>query len=107
IERQSERGFEPTRPVTPVSGVPTDKMSSAAQSQSSHAASQLQRKPQTTTPIPDPVETAAVDTLVEEGKLEEALTQYKVLAKKHPTNKELRAGIELCEGLKALAIRDR
>jgi hypothetical protein len=107
IEKQSERGFEPTRPHTPVSGVPTDKMSSTAQAQSSQTASQLGRRGQTTTPLPEPVDTTAVEALVEEGKLEEALTQFKVLAKKHPANKELRAGIELCEGLKALAIRDR
>lgn len=106
IEKQSERGFEPTRPVTPATAIPTDKMSAAAQSHSAQTSAQLQRN-KTTTPIPEPVDTAAVDALVEDGKLDEALAQFKLLAKKHPANKELRAGIELCEGLKALAIRDR
>ena len=35
------------------------------------------------------------------------MSQFRSLAKKHPQDRGLRAGIELCEGLKALVIRDR
>jgi hypothetical protein len=54
-----------------------------------------------------PADAAAVEDLVEAGKLEEALAAYRVLAKKHPSDRVLRAGIELCEGLRSLAARDR
>nr|MBA3819634.1 hypothetical protein [Deltaproteobacteria bacterium] len=37
----------------------------------------------------------------------EALAAYKLLARQHPADRTLRAGIELCEGLAALAQRDR
>jgi hypothetical protein len=48
-----------------------------------------------------------VEELVEAGKLDEALAAYKLLAKKHPNDRTYRAGIELCEGLRALGLRDR
>jgi hypothetical protein len=95
------RGFEPTKPMPPGNipaearpGGPTDKLPPAPS-----------RK---LTPVPiEPVDTSAMDTLVEEGKLDEALAQYRILAKKHPQDRAVRAGIELCEGLKALVERDR
>jgi hypothetical protein len=52
-------------------------------------------------------DTAAVDELVDAGKFEEALATFRMLAKKHPQERVYRAGIELCEGLRALANRDR
>ncbi len=94
IER-SERAFEATRPLTPASGVGTDKLPSPPP----------RRAP--TAPTAEPVDTSAMEVLVDDGKLDEALAQYKAMAKKHPHDRGLRAGIELCEGLKALAIRDR
>jgi DnaJ-domain-containing protein 1 len=95
------RGFEPTKPMPPGGipaearpGVPTDKLPPAGS-----------RRP---TPVPlEPVDTSAMDALVEDGKLDEALAQYRNLAKKHPQDRAVRAGIELCEGLKALNERDR
>jgi hypothetical protein len=62
-------------------------------------------KPTVTTA--DGTDTTAVETLLEEGKLDDALAGYRILTKKHPQDKGLRAGIELCEGLRALAARDR
>jgi len=88
----SSRHFDPTRPL-PSSGA-TGKLPSAGT-----------RKP--TLPFVEPVDTSAVDALVDEGKYDEALSQFRSLAKKHPQDRGLRAGIELCEGLKALVIRDR
>jgi hypothetical protein len=65
-------------------------------------------------PIPEKLQTpvsvadgTAVDELIEAGKLDEALAAYRMLAKKHPHERTYRAGIELVEGLKSLANRDR
>lgn len=69
-----------------------------------------ERTPVLTQPIPvvtDAMEATALEDLLDQGKIEEALSGYKVLAKKQPQDRTLRAGVELCEGLKALAQRDR
>jgi len=62
-------------------------------------------------PSPEPAadndETAALEAMIEDGKLDEALAGYRALAKKSPQDRAHRAGIELCEGLKALVQRDR
>ena len=50
---------------------------------------------------------AAIEELLDAGKLDDALAAYKVLAKKHPSDRTFRAGIELCEGMRAMAQRDR
>lgn len=78
-----------SRVKTPQLGVPTDK------------------KRATTSPIGEPVDSTSLEILVEEGKLDEALAGYRSLLKKHPQERTCRAGIELCEGLKALVARDR
>ena len=52
-------------------------------------------------------DTAALEVLIDEGRIDEALAQYRMLAKKQPNDRSYRAGIELCEGLRALAQRDR
>ncbi len=57
--------------------------------------------------IGDPVDVAAIEDLVDQGRLDEALAAYKAIAKRHPQDRNLRAGAELCEGLLALAARDR
>lgn len=96
IDRRDPRSFEPTRQMTPPAGVPTDWLPPAGSARRSGA-----------TAVQEPVDTTAVDTLVEEGKLDEALAQFRSLAKKHPQDRGVRAGIELCEGLKSLGERDR
>ncbi|MGN6105138.1 MAG: DnaJ domain-containing protein [Kofleriaceae bacterium] len=50
---------------------------------------------------------AALEDLIDAGRLDEALAGFKLLSKKHPQDRPLRAGIELCEGLLALQLRDR
>lgn len=60
-----------------------------------------------TAPAPEPVDSSALEELLDQSKLDEALAGYKTMAKKHPQDRTLRAGIELCEGLQALAARDR
>lgn len=48
-----------------------------------------------------------IEELIDQGKHGEALAKYRALSKKHPNDRTLRAGIELCEGFNALAARDR
>ncbi len=64
------------------------------------------RRP-STSPVGEGSDTSAQDQLIDEGKLDDALASYRVLAKKNPQDRAARAGIELVEGLKAIASRDR
>jgi len=64
------------------------------------------RRP-STSPVPEGADTSAMEALIDEGKLDEAIAQYRALAKKAPQDRGARAGVELVEGLKALAARDR
>jgi tetratricopeptide (TPR) repeat protein len=52
-------------------------------------------------------DTSAADALIEQGKYDEALAVYKIYARKHPGDRIAKAGIELAEGLRSLAQRDR
>ncbi|MGE0868789.1 MAG: DnaJ domain-containing protein [Kofleriaceae bacterium] len=68
------------------------------------------RKPMLAAPPPvlaDSSDSSRIDQLLLAGKFDEALAACKVMSKKHPQDRSLRAGIELCEGLRALAARDR
>ena len=49
----------------------------------------------------------AIDALLDQGKFDEAIVAAKVLSRKHPNDRTFRAGIEVCEGLRALSMRDR
>ncbi|MDQ3341891.1 MAG: hypothetical protein M4D80_42635, partial [Myxococcota bacterium] len=72
-----------------------------------------EKRPAGTSPPPAPVahvesaEHGALEEMLDSGRYDEALSAYRILAKKHPNDRTLRAGIELCEGLSALAQRDR
>lgn len=96
LEARSAEKSGPTPAVrqTPARGVATDRLPPS-------------QKRATASPIAEPVDTSPLDALLEEGKLEEALVGYRNLVKKHPQDRTCRAGIELCEGLKALVARDR
>jgi hypothetical protein len=59
------------------------------------------------TPTTEPVDVSALEELLDQGKLDEASTAYKLMAKKHPSDRSVRAGVEVCEGMRALAGRDR
>jgi len=52
-------------------------------------------------------ELAALEDLIDQGRLDEALAGYRMLARRHTHDRNARAGVELCEGLLALAARDR
>lgn len=56
---------------------------------------------------PLPANDNELEALIDAGKLDEAGAAYKIAAKKNPSDRALRAGVELVEGLKALAARDR
>ncbi len=49
----------------------------------------------------------AAEGLLESGRYDEALAVFKIYARKNPGDRQARAGIELSEGLRALAQRDR
>jgi hypothetical protein len=71
---------------------------------------QTDRKPITSSPPPVLTEVSdgsPLEALLDEGRLDEAVAAYKVMAKKHPQDRSFRAGIELCEGLRAMTHRDR
>lgn len=55
----------------------------------------------------DPADLATLEELIDEGRLDEALSGYRMLARRHPQERALRAGVELVEGLLALRLRDR
>jgi hypothetical protein len=55
----------------------------------------------------DPAELAALEELIDHGRLDEALAGFRTLAKRHAHDRNVRAGVELCEGLLAIAARDR
>jgi hypothetical protein len=69
-----------------------------------------ERRPVLVQPPPvltESVELSAVEQMLDDGRFDEALAAFKVMSKKFPQDRNLRAGIELCEGLRALAQRDR
>jgi len=66
-----------------------------------------------TTPLPtsqakvDNDNVADADALIDQGRLDDALAAFRTASKKNPSDRALRAGVELVEGLKALVARDR
>jgi hypothetical protein len=52
-------------------------------------------------------DSSGLDGLLDAGRFDEAVAAYKMLAKKHPSERHYRAGLELVEGLRALGQRDR
>jgi tetratricopeptide (TPR) repeat protein len=55
----------------------------------------------------DTLDGGAIEALLDAGRHDEALAAFKVMTKKNPADRSARAGIELCEGLRAMAGRDR
>jgi tetratricopeptide (TPR) repeat protein len=55
----------------------------------------------------EPPDVTALEVLLDLGKFDEALAGYRTMGKKHPHDRNLRAGVELSEGLRSLAARDR
>jgi tetratricopeptide (TPR) repeat protein len=57
--------------------------------------------------VSEPVDVSALEDMLDLGRVEDALAAYHVMVKKHPNDRNVRAGVELCEGLLAFAARDR
>ena len=110
--------------VPPPAGRPTAQAIARASSQSikwpseppppststAHPPPEIDRKPVLSSPPPVLTESGdgdAIEEMLDAGKLDDALVAYKVLAKKYPSDRTFRAGIELCEGMRAMAQRDR
>jgi hypothetical protein len=93
-EARSSPGFGPRTPevTAPINNV------SASPSPSSQSA---------TTPAPHDGDPTGIDALLDGGKLDDAIAQYRLLSKKHPNERGYRAGVELVEGLRALRAKDR
>ena len=53
------------------------------------------------------LDAAALEALLDQSRLDEALAGYRNAAKKSPQDRAARAGVELVEGMKALQQRDR
>ncbi len=69
---------------------------------------QTERRPVLASPPPlDSLDPSQLDDMLDSGRIDDALAAFKVLSKKQPTDRTFRAGIELCEGLRSLAQRDR
>ncbi len=68
-----------------------------------------ERKPVMSSPpvLSEATDATALDELLDSGNIDGALAAYKVMAKKFPQDRAYRAGIELCEGFRAAAARDR
>jgi tetratricopeptide (TPR) repeat protein len=49
----------------------------------------------------------AAEELLDTGRYDEALALFKIYNRKNPADRQARAGIELAEGMRALAQRDR
>ncbi|HTJ43908.1 MAG TPA: DnaJ domain-containing protein [Kofleriaceae bacterium] len=95
----------PPRTPTPPVGVPVTGPTAAvprAQTPSPAAPVRI-----TATGEDDKTDYSAAESLLDQGKYEEALAVFKIYARKNPTDRTARAGMELAEGMKALAQRDR
>ncbi len=100
-----------TIPLAPGQTFPANRVSSSA---SMKPASSTQppytagrRAITATPPITESADSNPLDDLLDAGKFDEALAAYRAMTKKHPQDRSYRAGVELCEGLRALAARDR
>ena len=102
----------PPRKPTPAGGVP--RMPTGAVQKVDDVKSGPIRVPAAPTApmVPSPIavendEISEPDALIDQGRLDEALAAFRAASKKNPGDRSLRAGVELVEGLKALANRDR
>ncbi|HEX3759490.1 MAG TPA: DnaJ domain-containing protein [Kofleriaceae bacterium] len=96
----------PPAPPTPTSTPPTGSPTAPPPARPASPFAQTQQAPVLPAAI-DPAELAGLEELIDQGRLDEALSGYRMLAKRHAHDRNVRAGVELCEGLLALAARDR
>ncbi len=101
----------PTVPMpsakTPAGGLPRIGPEPVARNTPSHGIQRV--TPPTVPPAPpeprpseDPIE-----DMLDQGKFDDAVVAYKIAAKKNPSDRAARAGVEVAEGLRSMAQRDR
>ncbi len=59
------------------------------------------------TPAATSASLSTADAMVEAGEYDNAIRAYQLAARKDPNNRKAKAGVELVEGIRALAVRDR
>jgi tetratricopeptide (TPR) repeat protein len=95
----------------PLPAVPDPRGAPVRRAATDPGAASASRRAAQSQPIPvvsgEPPDVSALEALLDQGKLDDALAAYKLMGKKHPHDRNLRAGVELCEGLRALTARDR
>ena len=97
------------KPVTPIQPV-AQPVPTTAPTLQPMGSMVTERRPVLQPPPPlhgDARDQTAIDALLDVGKITDALAAYKVMAKVNPQDRNARAGVELCEGLKSLAAKDR
>ena len=95
-------------PVEPPAAESRRRRATAAGRDAAARTTRASRSRATPPPVGEPVDTSALEALIDDGKLDEALAAYRAAREEAPAgSRRCRAGIELCEGLKALAARDR
>ena len=100
----------PAPPANPAAKVSSSSSMKPASGTEPPPPLQTDRRPINASPPPvitENSDSTVLEDMLDAGKLDEALAAYKVMAKKHPSDRTFRAGIELTEGLRSLAARDR
>lgn len=110
----------PTRRQTPAQGVPVAEVPARRTTPmggipriDDHKSGPIRAPAAATAPMPpgsgkaDNDNTSDGDALIDQGRLDEALAAFRAASKKNPSDRGLRAGVELVEGMRALANRDR
>jgi curved DNA-binding protein CbpA len=101
-------GVESTTPVAAAARRATTRRPLENSPMSPPAISATYRRARPSQPATgEPLDLSALEQLIERGKLDAALAAYRQLANQHPHDRNVRAGVELCEGLRAFAARDR
>ncbi len=108
--RQQPQRSQPV-PLVPGQTFPVSKASPSASMKPASSAQPPypgdRRAPTAAPPIAGASEANPLEDLLDAGKFDEALAAYRALQKKQPQDRTYRAGVELCEGLRAMANRDR
>ena len=107
VQEQTTKKPQPLPARTDGNDNTTKKPEPLPQEQRPSGTSPPARVTSSPSPVAETAEHGALEEMLDQGRFDEALSAYRILAKKHPNDRTLRAGIELCEGLAALAQRDR
>ncbi len=115
LHRLERRRAATKPPMTPRPGPATDEPEPLPPPPSQLSCDELfDRQPAAAPPPPIEVDTSRpsgeldrADQLLEADRVDEALSIYMLASRRNPGDLRARAGVELCEGLRALAQRDR